>query len=143
MTIKEWALICTWCLIGLSTWVITVVENKGSSIFKSLVMLFPYLIMGPMAVYVKYYPLPSILQDKPVRSGGLVTGSEQKINLVLEEFKPCVIQNDELGLTTYLHEDVPYFARPMSDKHWVDSLIASDDGRLVGVNFWFNRKKNG
>lgn len=58
------------------------------------------------------------------------------------EFKPGVVVNDILGLTTYLHEDVPYVAHPLTcpdgtKAHWVDALLAMDDGRLVGVNFWF------
>jgi hypothetical protein len=51
-------------------------------------------------------------------------------------FEPCIEENSDLGLTTYYHEDVAHYAHPMTPYHGVDALLAMDDKRLVGVNFW-------
>ena len=54
------------------------------------------------------------------------------------EFKPCRIDFEESGIIQYLFEDTAYFARPVEGMppHTVDWLIAGDDGRLVGMQFW-------
>jgi len=53
-------------------------------------------------------------------------------------FKPCVIVNEEAGITEATFEDVPYVAVPVFDgvHHWIDKHVAMDDGRLVGFAVW-------
>lgn len=53
-------------------------------------------------------------------------------------FEPCTMVNDVLGLTTTMFEDVAYVAKPLHDgaPHFIDELRATDDNRLVGVQYW-------
>lgn len=58
-------------------------------------------------------------------------------DLPLPEFKPNVLELREAGITSYIHEDVAYYSKAVGQPHYVDALLAMDDNRLVGVNFWF------
>lgn len=51
------------------------------------------------------------------------------------KFEPQIVVNKELGLMTFLFEDVPYVAKAIGKPHFVDELV-SFDGRLVGVQVW-------
>lgn len=58
------------------------------------------------------------------------------------KFEPCAMELTESGITQFVQEDVAYFAKAMkapdgSLEPWIDGLYAMDDGRLVGVKFWF------
>lgn len=59
-----------------------------------------------------------------------------------KQFKPCALEWRGVGLTQYIHEDVPYVAHPVrhpdgAPGHYMDALLSMDDKRLVGMNFWF------
>ena len=64
--------------------------------------------------------------------------SERTFGLELKPFKPCVFVNDTLGLTEAIFEDVSHTAKPLFEKvyHWIDTLHAHDDDRLVGIQIW-------
>ena len=53
-------------------------------------------------------------------------------------FKPCVVVNDETGITEITIEDVAFVAVPLFEgiHHYMDKLVAMDDGRLVGFTIW-------
>ena len=55
-----------------------------------------------------------------------------------ERFKPCRLDNSDSGITEWVFEDVAHVARPAFPEiyHFIDELVAMDDGRLVGVQFW-------
>ena len=54
------------------------------------------------------------------------------------EFKPCIIVNEEIGITEFVTEDVAYVAEPVFPGvyHWIDKHLAVDDGRIVGMAVW-------
>lgn len=54
------------------------------------------------------------------------------------EFKPCQIIYKDSGITEYIFEDVAYLATPVVPGvyHTVDWLLALDNQRLVGIQFW-------
>ena len=56
----------------------------------------------------------------------------------IDTFKPCVTVNDESGITEAIFEDVSAVAVPVFDGvyHYIDKLVAPDDGRLVGLQVW-------
>lgn len=56
----------------------------------------------------------------------------------LAEFEPCIVVNEEAGLTIAVFEDVAYYAKPLFPDlpHWIDELRAMDDDRLIGVQLW-------
>ncbi len=57
---------------------------------------------------------------------------------LIGEFKPCKIVLEEAGITEFVFEDTAYIAKPVVDGeyHSVDWLVAMDDGRCVGLQFW-------
>jgi hypothetical protein len=58
--------------------------------------------------------------------------------IVLGEFKPCYMVNEAMNMVEVLFEDVSSTSKPLIDGvyHWIDKLVAHDDGRVVGLNFW-------
>ena len=59
-------------------------------------------------------------------------------DLDLAEFKPCQSINTMAGVTEYVFEDVACYSSPVvrGVHHAVDWMLALDDGRLVGMQFW-------
>lgn len=56
----------------------------------------------------------------------------------IAEFKPVAYVNEECGITEYVFEDAAYVAQPVFPNlyHYIDWMVALDDGRLVGIQFW-------
>lgn len=57
---------------------------------------------------------------------------------VLGDFKPCYMINEAMNMVEIHFEDVACMATPLIDGvyHWIDKLVAFDDQRVVGLNFW-------
>lgn len=59
----------------------------------------------------------------------------------IEEFKPCVIETPEIGLTEMILEDCFVVWKPFGPKgHFLD-LGYDLDGNLVGIKVWANVAK--
>jgi hypothetical protein len=58
--------------------------------------------------------------------------------MVIGDFKPCFMVNEVMNMVEVLFEDVSSTSKPLIDGvyHWIDQLVAHDDGRVVGLNFW-------
>lgn len=58
--------------------------------------------------------------------------------MLIGDFKPCFMVNEAMNMVEVLFEDVPSTSKPLIDGvyHWIDQLVAHDDGRVVGLNFW-------
>jgi hypothetical protein len=65
-------------------------------------------------------------------------GDPQGDDVELAEFKPCKIILEDAGITQFVFEDAAHYTAPVieGEYHSVDWMIAMDDGRLVGLQFW-------
>ena len=57
---------------------------------------------------------------------------------LMAKFKPCFVVNEPMNMVEVFFEDVSCTSKPLIEGvyHWIDQLIAHDDGRVVGLNFW-------
>lgn len=98
-------------------------------------------ITGKTLTYLGYHQQP-----RRYRSTALAQAAEpgqQPVALPegveVGEFKPCVIIDNEAGVTEFVFEDAAYVAEPVIPgvHHWIDKHVAMSDGRLVGGKVWF------
>src|SRR6185312_12493297 len=56
----------------------------------------------------------------------------------IAKFKPGFMVNEPMNMVEVFFEDVSCTSKPLIEGvyHWIDQLIAHDDGRVVGLNFW-------